>query len=65
MRASQPTNLDDTSARRATTDIGGQIDVRLTMLSELDVTLSIGAAMAFDGGAAPQRQVMISLKMLR
>jgi hypothetical protein len=59
------TNLDASSARRSAADIGGQLDLRVTMLSELDMTLSIGGAVAFDRDSAPRREAMISLKLLR
>ena len=46
-------------------DIGGQLDFRLNMLSTLDLTLSVGGAIAFEEGVSPRREAMISLKVLR
>jgi hypothetical protein len=37
----------------------------MSFLSALDLTLSIGGAMAFENGEAPRREAMISLKVLR
>jgi hypothetical protein len=59
------TNLDSRELRRTVTNVGGQLDFRLTMLSTLDLTLSVGGAMAYERDAAPRREVMISLKVLR
>jgi hypothetical protein len=57
------TNLDARSTRAV--DIGAQIDVRLMVLSELELTLSTGAAVAYVSGLPPHREAMISLKILR
>ena len=59
------TNLDDPGTRRALTNVGGQIDLRFGALSVLDITLSVGGAVALEHGAAPRREGMISLKILR
>lgn len=59
------TNLDDPGVRRKVADLGGQLDFRLTVLSNLDMTLSVGAAVAFEKRRAPQREAMVSLKVLR
>jgi hypothetical protein len=59
------TNLDAASIRRTVSDIGGQLDFRLHMLSTLDLTLSVGGAVAYEQGAAPRREAMVSLKILR
>ena len=59
------TNLDDESVRRTAIDTGAQLDFRFTMLSVLDMTLSVGGAMAFEDGHQPRREAMISLKILR
>ena len=53
------------SARRNALSIGGQADVRFTVLSNLDMTLSAGGAVAFDRRRSPQREAMLSLKVLR
>ena len=47
------------------TDTGAQLDVRLTMLSELELTLSIGGAVAFEKDQPIRREAMISLKILK
>jgi hypothetical protein len=59
------TNLDDASTRHVVFNGGGQLDFHVSMMSALDLTLSIGGAMAFENGEAPRREVMISLKVLR
>ena len=59
------TNLDLTDARRVLTDIGGQVDVRFGLLSTLELTLSAGAAAAFEHGYAPRQEAMFSVKILR
>ncbi len=58
------TNLDAPDARTEIADVGGQLDIRLSALSALDLTLSIGGAAAFDDGRV-RREAMISLKILR
>ena len=52
-------------SRATVGDIGGQLDFRLHMLSTLDLTLSVGGAVAYEHGAAPRREAMVSLKILR
>jgi len=59
------TNLDAGSARATATDLGTQVDVRLMMLSELEMTVSVGGAVAFAQGQGPHREAMVSLKILR
>jgi hypothetical protein len=59
------TNLDDGEVRRAAVDVGAQLDFRFSMLSVLDMTLSVGGAVAFEDGYTPRREAMISLKVLR
>jgi hypothetical protein len=59
------TNLDAPDARRTVTDAGGQVDLRFGALSVLDLTLSVGGAVAFERGQPPRREAMISLKILR
>jgi hypothetical protein len=59
------TNLDAPAIRRVVTDAGGQIDLRFTFLSNLNMTLSIGGAVAFERGFGPRREAMVSLKVLR
>jgi hypothetical protein len=59
------TDLDAADVRRVATDIGGQVDVRFGVLSALELTVSVGGAVAFERGQPPRREVMISLKILR
>ena len=59
------TNLDDPSARRFIYNAGAQVDFSISTLSVLDLTLSMGAALAFERGHGPRREAMISLKVLR
>jgi len=58
------TNLD-VPARRRALSAGAQVDVRVSMLSALDLTLSAGAAVAVEPHRAPRRELMVSLKILR
>ena len=58
-------NLDSTGLRRTVTNVGGQLDFRLNLLSTLDLTVSAGGAVAYERGFAPRREAMISLKMFR
>jgi hypothetical protein len=51
--------------RHVVTDTGGQIDVRIGALSVLELTASVGGAIAFETGHAPRRELMFSLKVLR
>lgn len=59
------TNMDEPARRRTATTLGGQIDLRATMLSSLDLTLSIGAGLRLQRHAAPRREAMISLALLK
>ena len=59
------TNLDDSAFRRRAISTGAQFDVRFTVLSNLDMTLSAGAAIAFEHDQPSRRQAMLSLKVLR
>jgi hypothetical protein len=59
------TNMDAGDARRVAGDFGGQLDFRLTVLSNLDMTLSAGAATVVERGGASRRELMVSLKVLR
>jgi len=58
-------NLDDAGTRRTLGNVGAQLDFRLNMLSRLDLTLSLGYALAFEDGARPRNEYMVSLKLLR
>ena len=59
------TNIDSDTARRTAVSLGGQFDIRLTVLSNQDMTLSFGGAVALEDGYPPRREAMISLKVLR
>jgi hypothetical protein len=59
------TNLDQTLVQRRAISAGGQVDVRMTMMSVLDLTLSAGAAIAYERGHPRGDEFMISLKVLR
>ena len=60
------TNIDAPSTdRHVAVDAGGQLDFRVTMLSVLDLTFSVGGAIAFEDGQLPRREAMFSLKLLR
>jgi hypothetical protein len=58
------TNLDVDSPRRLLGG-GAQIDVRFSLLSALDLTLSAGGAVAAESGEPPRHELMVSLKILR
>ena len=59
------TNLEASERRRRAGNVGGQLDFRLNMLSTMDLTLSVGGAVAYAPGMAPRREAMVSLKILR
>ena len=59
------TNLDDRASRQRAVDAGGQIDIRFSVLSALDMTVSAGAAVAFRADRPSSGEAMISLKILR
>jgi hypothetical protein len=59
------TDMDTAATRRATTDVGGQVDVRFGALSALELTLSVGGAVAFENGRPPRAETMVSLKILK
>jgi len=59
------TNIDAPGARRLAGDVGGQLDFRLTALSNLDMTLSAGAAAVVQHDGRSGGELMVSLKVLR
>ncbi len=59
------TNMDDRSRRRSAATMGGQIDLRATMLSSLDLTLSFGAGLRLERDLPARREAMISLALLK
>ena len=58
-------NPDAASVRRVVTDTGAQVDFRFGLLSTLDMTVSVGGAMAFERGRPPRREAMLSVKILK
>lgn len=58
-------NLDAASARRSVTSVGGQLDLRLTVLHALNMTVSAGAAMVREHDGRTQHQLMASFTVLR
>jgi hypothetical protein len=59
------TNLDDQLSRRVVYNGGAQVDFSVSALSALDLTLSLGGAVAIERGHSPRHEAMISLKVLR
>jgi hypothetical protein len=60
------TNLDaPDSVRRVTGSLGAQIDLRIAMLSELEMTLSVGGGLSGSRNESSRGEAMISLKLLR
>jgi len=59
------TNLDAGPVRQRAVDAGGQIDIRFSVLSALDMTVSAGAAVAVRSGGQARGEAMLSLKILR
>jgi hypothetical protein len=58
-------NLDQGRARRDAATVGTQWDLRFSLLSALDMTLSAGAGVTFEQDASKRKEAMISLKVLR
>jgi hypothetical protein len=58
------TNLDVTTPRRLASG-GAQLDLRLGLLSALDLTLSVGGGTTVEEGYRPRHEAMVSLKVLR
>jgi hypothetical protein len=59
------TDLDNRFLRRVLFNSGAQVDLAISALSALDLTLSFGAAIAVEDGHGPRHEWMISLKVLR
>jgi hypothetical protein len=59
------TNVDDRRSRRVVYDGGAQVDWSISALSALDLTLSMGGAVAIERDHPPRYEAMISLKVLR
>ncbi|NNE07938.1 MAG: hypothetical protein HKN20_05180, partial [Gemmatimonadetes bacterium] len=58
------TNLDDGGTRTEVASAGTQLDLRLSLLSHLDLTFSIGYAAAFEKNRRHRDEFMFSLKVL-
>ena len=58
-------NVDSPDFRRTLASVGAQVDFRFSLLSVLEMTVSAGAAVAFERDDAPRREAMFSLKILR
>ena len=58
------TDLDDDDFRNEAGNVGAQIDLRFTVLSRLEMTLSLGFARAFLKDGETSDEVMFSLKIL-
>jgi hypothetical protein len=58
------TSPEESGLRRELGNFGAQIDLRFTILSRLDMTLSLGYATAFESGSPDSDEYMISLKIL-
>jgi len=56
-------NPDSPGSRRTYSNLGGQFDVRLGVLSDLDMTLSLGYAVGFVEGRRERDEFMLSLKV--
>jgi hypothetical protein len=58
------TNTDDSAMRQKVWDVGAQVDFRFTVMSRLDMTLSLGYAIGGGSGVEDSDEFMISLKIL-
>ena len=58
------TSVEDGDDRREIGNVGAQVDFRFTVLSRLDMTLSLGFATAFERESNDSNEYMISLKIL-
>jgi hypothetical protein len=59
------TNIDHPDSRRRVLSAGAQIDLSIAALSALEMTFSVGAAVAVENGQRPRRELMMSFKVLR
>lgn len=59
------TDPDRASTRRTTWNAGAQLDLAITTLNTLDLTLSFGQAVAFEPGGKKRYETMVSLKVLK
>ena len=61
------TNVDDTTRQRRVAAVGAQLDFQFSLMGTLDMTLSVGAAVAAERGRRLDRspEFMLSVKVLR
>ncbi|NIO02260.1 MAG: hypothetical protein GTO42_08965 [Candidatus Latescibacteria bacterium] len=59
------TNIDSRRVRRDLVNSGAQMNLKLVIFSSLESTFSLGYAIAGEEGREPEREFMISLKILR
>jgi hypothetical protein len=59
------TNMDSASDRRKAGSFGGQVDLRFTVLSALDMTVSVGGAVRTEAGVPARGEAMVSLAVLK
>ena len=57
------TNVDAADLRTKSANVGGQIDLRMTLLSHHDLTASVGYAVGFTDGRRRTDELMISLRI--
>lgn len=58
------TNVDAAAHRRSLASVGVQVDLRLSLLARLSMTLSGGYAAAFERDRGPRDEILVSLKVL-
>jgi hypothetical protein len=58
------TNMESDLDRRILANAGGQVDLRITLLSRLPMTISAGYAVAFEDERRRSSETMFSLKVL-
>ncbi|HUL71897.1 MAG TPA: hypothetical protein VLT86_02290 [Vicinamibacterales bacterium] len=59
------TNMDSAPDRVKAASFGGQLDLRFTVLSALDMTLSVGGAVRTQPGVPSRNEFMASLSVLK
>ena len=57
-------NVDAAAFRRQATSLGSQLDLRLTAMSTVEFTVSVGAAVVAESGRPRRNQLMASLTLL-
>jgi hypothetical protein len=57
------TNVDDANIRTESASVGGQFDLRMTLLSHQDFTASVGYAVGFTDGRRGTDEFMVSLRI--